>query len=194
MPENEPAEAQPWEKQTNETSKAFHAFTHYRDLTTTTRSIQSAYREHLAACEGHAEATATAPRHWKGWSQEKEWVRRAGAHDSDLAAQRRERRASDLAEAQDNIAVVSRNVLTRVSQRLLEIDPKDIPVHSLSNWLKTASETLLRSLGDEEKFVVSAPDGGPVQVDQTVHVPDPETWAKILAIRENIGDVEPDKD
>ena len=29
----------------------------------------------------------------------------------------------------------------------------------------------------------SGPGGGPVQVEQTVHVPDPETWAQILAIR-----------
>ena len=36
----------------------------------------------------------------------------------------------------------------------------------------------------------SGPGGGPVKVDQTVHVPDPETWAEILAIREQIGDVE----
>ena len=36
----------------------------------------------------------------------------------------------------------------------------------------------------------SGPGGGPVQVEQTVHVPDPETWAQILAIRAKIGDVE----
>ena len=37
---------------------------------------------------------------------------------------------------------------------------------------------------------VSGPDGGPVQVAQTVHVPDAETWERILITREQIGDIE----
>ena len=38
--------------------------------------------------------------------------------------------------------------------------------------------------GDKEKIEVTGADGGPVEVAQTVHLPDAATWAEILRIRE----------
>lgn len=42
---------------------------------------------------------------------------------------------------------------------------------------------------ENHKVEMSGPDGGPIPVDATVHTPDAQTWAEILAIRESVGDV-----
>ena len=201
MPKDEPVEAKPWEKQPKETSKAFHAFVHYRDLPPYSRSIAAANNDHILNCEhlcegdectDHPTFTKRAPRHWKGWSTDKNWVARVAAHDSELAMIRREKRAVDLERAQDDIASVSSATLSKIAQRLTTLAPDEIPVQQLASWTKLLSETLLRALGDEERSAirVTGAEGGPVQVDQTVHVPDPETWSEIIRIREAIGDVE----
>ena len=37
--------------------------------------------------------------------------------------------------------------------------------------------------GDKADVTLTGPGGGPLQVEQTVHLPDPETWAEIIRIR-----------
>ena len=37
--------------------------------------------------------------------------------------------------------------------------------------------------GDKQDIQVSGPGGGPIEVDQSVHLPDPDTWAEIARIR-----------
>ena len=37
--------------------------------------------------------------------------------------------------------------------------------------------------GDKQDVTLTGPGGGPLQVEQTVHLPDPETWAEIIRIR-----------
>jgi len=76
-----------WERQPNETPKAFQAFELYLALGPA-RSIDAAYRALKPQ-----NATKTAPRHWKSWSVEFSWVKRVEAHDkyiSDLVAATRE--------------------------------------------------------------------------------------------------------
>ena len=41
--------------------------------------------------------------------------------------------------------------------------------------------------GDREKVELSGPQGGPIQTEQTVHLPDDDTLAEILRIRESQG-------
>ena len=69
--------------------------------------------------------------------------------------------------------------------------------------LQDNSESMIRWLlprldpkkwGDPEHRVeISGPEGGPMQTVQTTFLPDPETWAEIIRIRESQGK-EPDND
>ena len=135
-----------------EASKAFHAFTHYRDLPADQRSIDAAYREHKQQCEGDRNSTKTAPRYWRQWSTEHSWVARAAAHDADLSRQRRARRARELAEAEDRAAAIARAALGRLVKRLETLDVREIPVAILDRWIKTLTDVELRALGHADKI------------------------------------------
>ena len=155
-----------WDIQPGETSKAFHAFEHYRDLPIGDRSIDAAYREHRQSCEGHQRGTNRAPRRWKTWSVDNRWVDRAAAHDGDLSRRRRERRAAELREAQDRAAGIARSALYRLALRLENLNVDDIPAAVLDRWVKTLTEVELRALGHQDQVAVehSGRDGGPIPV------------------------------
>ena len=111
-----------WDRQANETPRAFHAFEHYRDMPIGDRSIDAAYAEHHQSFEGHQAGTRRAPGRWKTWSVDNRWVVRAAAHDADLSKRRRERRAAELQEAQDRAATLARGALVRLTQRIQSLD------------------------------------------------------------------------
>ena len=135
-----------------EASKAFHAFTHYRDLPAERRSIDAAYREHMDQCEGRQKGAKRAPGRWDKWSTEHSWVARAAAHDADLSRQRRARRARELAEAEDRAAAIARAALGRLVKRLETLDVREIPVAILDRWIKTLTDVELRALGHADKI------------------------------------------
>ena len=89
-----------WDIQPGETAKAFHAFSHYRDMPPADRSIDTAHAEHLARCEGRKRRGKRGSNRWQDWSPKHDWVSRAVAHDADLSRKRRDRRARELEEAQ----------------------------------------------------------------------------------------------
>lgn len=71
-----------WEQQPNESSKAFHAFTHYRDAPVHHRSIEFASSAHRTDCLDEDQAgTHPIPSQWKRWSAQHSWVERAVAYD-----------------------------------------------------------------------------------------------------------------
>ena len=74
-----------WDIQPGETAKAFHAFSHYRDMPPADRSIDTAHAEHLARCEGRKRRGKRGSNRWQDWSPKHDWVSRAVAHDADLS-------------------------------------------------------------------------------------------------------------
>ena len=74
-----------WDIQPGETAKAFHAFSHYRDMPPAERSIDAAYAGHMARCEGQQKGSKRAAGFWMRWSVSNAWVSRATAHDADLS-------------------------------------------------------------------------------------------------------------
>ena len=73
--------------QPGESSKAFHAFGHYRDIPADMRSIAAAYRDHLEQCKQARNRPKTAPGFWRKWRSKYNWVDRVKAHDADLSRQ-----------------------------------------------------------------------------------------------------------
>ena len=156
-----------WDIQSGETAKAFHAFSHYRDMPPADRSIDTAHAEHLARCgKGHNRGKTRA-KNWHKWSSVHCWVDRVAAHDADLSHQRRQRRAKELEEAQDRAAKIARSALDRLEERLKAIDVEQIPAAVLDRWLKTLTDVELKALGHQDKVGLehSGPDGGPIQQD-----------------------------
>ena len=80
------------------------------------------------------------------------------------------------------------------------VEGVDEPVYykgQLVDTIKKYSDTLLITLLKahrpekfRERFEHTGADGGPLRIDSTVHHPDPEVLAEILAVRERTGDVE----
>ena len=138
--------------QPGESSKAFHAFGHYRDLPADMRSIAAAYQEHLEQCGGHKNSGKTAARFWEQWSSKHGWVDRVKGHDADLSLQQRERFARELSEAKDNAAKTAKAAIALLIYRLRDLDVNDIPVTALAGWFKTFVEVQLRALGDSDKL------------------------------------------
>ena len=157
-----------WERQQQETSKAFHAFEHYRDLPIGDRSIDAAYNEHLNRCQkGRQTVGKRSARNWHRWSTSNSWVARVSAHDSDLSQRRRERRAAELQEAQDRAARIARSALYRLALRLENLNVHEIPAAVLDRWIKTLTDVELRALGHQDKVAMehTGADGGPVQIN-----------------------------
>ena len=156
-----------WDIQPGETAKAFHAFSHYRDMPPADRSIDTAHAEHLARCEGRKRRGKRGSNRWQDWSPKHDWVSRAAAHDADLSRKRRDRRARELEEAQDRAAKIARSALDRLEERLKAIDVEQIPAAVLDRWLKTLTDVELKALGHQDKVALehSGPDGGPIQQD-----------------------------
>ena len=159
-----------WDIQPGETAKAFHAFSHYRDMPPADRSIDTAHAEHLARCEGRKRRGKRGSNRWQDWSSKHDWVSRAAAHDADLSRKRRDRRARELEEAQDRAAKIAHSALDRLDERLQTLDIMQIPVAVLDRWLKTLSDVELRALGHQDKVALehSGKDGGPIQTDMKV--------------------------
>ena len=159
-----------WDIQPGETAKAFHAFSHYRDMPPADRSIDTAHAEHLARCEGRKRRGKRGSNRWQDWSPKHDWVSRAAGHDADLSRKRRDRRSRELEEAQDRAAKIAHSALDRLDERLQTLDIMQIPVAVLDRWLKTLTDVELKALGHQDKVALehSGKDGGPIQTDMKV--------------------------
>ena len=159
-----------WDIQSGETAKAYHAFSHYRDMPPADRSIDTAHAEHLARCEGRKRRGKRGSNTWQNWSTKYDWVSRATVHDADLSRKRRDWQARELEEAQDRAAKIAHSALDRLDERLQTLDIMQIPVAVLNRWLKTLSDVELRALGHQDKVALehSGKDGGPIQTDMKV--------------------------
>lgn len=89
----------PWERQPDESSKAFRAFVAYRDLPPDERSIQRAYE---TAYGRELEDRGQIPGHMKRWCSGYDWVRRARAWDNE-----RDRLAREAEIRADQEAIVA---------------------------------------------------------------------------------------
>jgi len=112
-----------WERRGSESSRAFHAFTHYRDVEPRQRSIAAAFAAHRSSCSGqHQASTIPVPSQWKKWSSEHEWVVRAAAYDSHRDSLLREARERALVDSPGRWAELARELQSRAFQSLSERD------------------------------------------------------------------------
>lgn len=90
----------PWEQQSGESSKAFSAFTFYRDMPPSARSLEAAYRAFKHHKNGvPLEAHVRADGRFRQWSTDNRWVARAQAWDREQDRITRDRAAEQEREA-----------------------------------------------------------------------------------------------
>ena len=146
----------PWDRQPDETAKAFAAFLLYRDLPAIDRSVAAARERQERDHKGTL-------RQWNGWSMRNGWVNRAAEHDSDLASRRRERMAKELEQAQDDGVMLVRADLAKIAERIRGLDADDIVAGQIPTALKTLIELELKLLGHEDR--VALKHEGKIEVD-----------------------------
>lgn len=108
--------AKEWERQQGESSRAFRAFMHYRDLGPDRRSLNAAY-----AVARETQEELRAPGTWYEWSAGFRWVERAAAWDAYLDGERlraRARRARQLEERRAEFEFENQDRLERRVQKM----------------------------------------------------------------------------
>ena len=132
-----------WERQPNESAKAYHAFTLYRDAGIT-RSLRKVVGEHFGGSTGKL-------RQLEKWSSENLWVSRVEAYDAEVDRRRRLRREAQAEDARER-AVENARLLQDIAIRGLEqlqgrSKPTLNPSTSLLRYLKEGTELEFVSLG-----------------------------------------------
>jgi hypothetical protein len=168
----EKSSIKPWERQSGETPKAFHAFDHYLRMGVE-RSIDKAYRQHVAVCRAAApDAPPRVPRRrrtskrWEVWSSDFDWTARVAAWDGavneqgrrdaeDVILKRRKAQADQLAMTRTALAVPSMAIIGVLSDpvRSRELQTKIATMSSLEDVVAVFG--LLARLAVFAKDVVS---------------------------------------
>ena len=148
-----------WDRIEKETPKAFSAFSLYRDLPSTDRTI-------TAACTARRkEGGKATERNWETWASRYDWRNRAAEHDSDLASRRRERMAKELERAQDGAVTLVRAALAKVAERIQGLDAEELAAGQIPAALKTLIELEFKALGQEDRLALK--HEGKIEVEAT---------------------------
>ena len=115
--------AHPWERQPNETPKAYAAFCVYRRMGPEKRSLEAVAAK---ARKGRGRG-AGIPGHISEWSRTHRWVERAAAYDDHLDAVRRKAEEKAIAAMSKRHAEGLAKIFERGLKRIEELDDERIP-------------------------------------------------------------------
>ena len=109
----------PWQQQAGESSKAFHAFTHFLSLLPHERSMSAAYTAHLIHCKGqnHTKKVHCIP-DWNEWRFRFSWPERAHAHDAEMFEHERSLRVHEIKEMNKRHVKMAIDLQSAVVHRL----------------------------------------------------------------------------
>ena len=171
-----------YEQMPEESTEAFHAFAHYRDMGSE-RSIDNAYFEHQDRCLGQQKRSKRATGRWTGWSEKHGWSERALAYDHELdktklSAFRQE--AIEMGRRQAQLASSALDVLAgpalafakhlNDNPELLEQVSKDAHPMAMADYVSTVAAAMgtLAKMEREARGVNG--EGGQEEASATVRV------------------------
>ncbi len=161
------AQAEPWECQPGEPTKAFAAFCAYRDLPPDVRSISSAW-EAASGQKAHRTRTGPrAPRQWHAWSAKHAWVARAAAWDREQDRVARARMAKASIEAKQRRLTEAQWLHVTGVNKLRELAAagETIPAAVALRMVEVGQNAERLEAGDAtQRAEVSGPDGAPLVV------------------------------
>ena len=131
--------AEIWEKQKDESNKAYHTFCIYRDLGPD-RSLEKT-RQKLGKSAGYTRWMHT-------WSSKYDWVTRAQAYDDYIEKKKREEKEKAILDMAERHAKLAMAFQQRVAQRLQGIDPLELSPSDMARWLDIATKLERLSRGE----------------------------------------------
>ena len=138
---------EPWERQQDETSKAYAAFCIYRDLGPE-RSLQKA-ADNLGKSRGLLE----------GWSSRFEWGKRTAAWDAEQDRQARQAQIEEIKKMRKRHADLASAMLVKAARALQRMPEDEIKPQDISRFVDVASKLERISRGDVSE-VIEERDGG----------------------------------
>lgn len=150
---------EPWERQQDETSKAYEAFSVYRDLGTNrsiTKTAQTLNKNRTTIAE---------------WSTKYEWVKRAAAWDSEQDRIARQAQVEEIKKMRKRHADIANAMLIKAAQALKNIPQDEIKPGDISRMVDVASKLERISRGDVGE-VIEERDGGQATPSVTFYMPD----------------------
>lgn len=153
------ADMNPWERQTNETSRAYEAFAIYRDMGAD-RSLAKVGRE-LGKSKAQMEK----------WSKKYSWVARAEAWDLEEDRLIRVALTKDIGAMRKRHADVARAMLMKAARALSKIPDDEIKASDISRMVDVATKLERISKGDVGE-VVEERQGESVADPVCFYIPD----------------------
>lgn len=150
---------EPWERQKGETSKAWEAFSIYRDM--------GADRSHAKLSQRLSKNTRTIAE----WSKKYEWVKRAAAWDAEQDRIARQSQIDEIKKMRKRHADLASAMLVKAARALQRIPEDEIKATDVSRMVETASKLERISRGDAGE-VVEERDGGPSVPVVQFYMPD----------------------
>lgn len=147
----------PWERQKGESARAFHAFTHYRDLAEE-RSLDKAYRAHLDACGGKQRgskevAAKRYPGKWYEWYTRWRWKDRVGAHDAEIDRQKQAALAKEREESWERLKGMARLLFSKFVEGMRGRDAGALSGSELIRAAEAAAKLELQIIGAPTEHV-----------------------------------------
>lgn len=152
-------EPEPWERQLNETSRAWEAFTVYRDMGAS-RSIVKVSRE-----LGKNRVTL------EEWSTKYDWVKRCAAWDAEKDRVARETQIKDIIEMRQRHAAIAKKMMDTADHALEHIRPDEVSTNEIARLVEIASKLERIARGDAGE-VIEERDGGEAISAVQIYIPD----------------------
>jgi hypothetical protein len=167
-PDADLSDLAPWEHRLDlgESNEAYHAFEHFRDLDTSVRTLNQAYRNHMAKCRGVTEGgsgsttSESEPRPlmiasgcWRQWKATYKWDERIALFEAYNDRLERQRQLADIRQMNRRHASLAITFQNRIIERMQAINLNDIEPKLLGQWFKIASDVERRARGEATEIV-----------------------------------------
>ncbi len=157
----------PWEHRLDlgESNEAYHAFEHFRDLDTSVRTLNQAYRNHMAKCrgrEGGDSSTETpesesqplmASGRWRQWKASYKWDERVALLEAYNDRLERQRQLADIRQMNRRHAALAITFQNKIVDRMQKLDLTTVEPKLLGQWFKIASDVERRARGEATEIV-----------------------------------------
>lgn len=151
--------AKPWERQEEETSKAYAAFCVYRDLGPE-RSLAKA-----------GAALGKNPGGLEEWSSKNDWVKRSAAWDDEQDRIARQAQLKEIARMRERHAKLASDMLVKAAKALETLPEEEIKAADVSRMVDVASKLERISRGDVGD-VIEDRNGGEAINPVQIYIPD----------------------
>lgn len=160
-------EAKPWERFREETPKAFDAFSHFRDLPRTDRTVRGAYRTSQSQA-GVTVAIEAAPATWYEWCTRWKWRERVLALDSANDRRDQDSEADERIKSRRLRRAVLVSALRKAGSDLPSVDFSKASAADLARFLEVVVKQLREEYDDSPAQKVAL---GGLRTDEGAEIP-----------------------